>query len=188
MRVGKVVVVAGTIEIGRHGGEIAGSVLAVVAPAHLDARDLGERVGAVGRFKRPGEKRGFGHGLRGELGIDAGGAEEEQTLDAVPVAGVDDVGLQNEVVADEVGGVGVVGENAADLRGREEDVLRLFGREELVDCLGVEQVELGTGAGEDVGVAEARQLAVDGRADEAPMTGDEDTRVFVHGKAHLFVG
>jgi hypothetical protein len=44
--------------------------------------------------------------------------------------GVDDVGLDGEVVADEFGRVAVVGEDAADLGGGEEDVVGLFCGEE----------------------------------------------------------
>jgi hypothetical protein len=37
VRVGKVEVVAGAVEVGGHDGEVSGAVLAVVAPAYLDA-------------------------------------------------------------------------------------------------------------------------------------------------------
>ena len=93
VRVGEVEVVARAVEVGGHGGEVAGAVLAVVAPAHLDARDLGDGVGPVGRLQRPGEQILFLDRLRAEPGIDAGGAEEEQALDAGVAAGLDDVGL-----------------------------------------------------------------------------------------------
>ena len=82
--VAEVEVVAGAVEVGRHGGEVLRAVLAVVAPAHLDAGDLGERVGAVGGLERTGEQVGLRHGLRGKLGVDAGGAEEEQAVYVVP--------------------------------------------------------------------------------------------------------
>ena len=41
-------------------------------------------------------------------------------------AGFDDVGLDDEVVADEVGWVGVVGEDAAYFGGGEDDVFGAF--------------------------------------------------------------
>ena len=46
------------------------------------------------------------------------------------MGGFDDVGLDDEVVADEVGRVGVVGEDAAYFGGGEEDILGLFFGEE----------------------------------------------------------
>ena len=56
MRGVEVEVVAGAVEVGGHRGEVVRSVLAVVAPAHLDAGDLGQRIGAVGRLQRAGEE------------------------------------------------------------------------------------------------------------------------------------
>src|SRR5665213_1614749 len=47
VRVGKVEVVVGAIEIGRHGGQKLRFVLPVVAPAHLDACDFGQCIRAV---------------------------------------------------------------------------------------------------------------------------------------------
>ena len=96
------------------------------------------------------------------------------------IAGVDDVGLDHEVVADEVGRVGVVGEDAADFGGGEEDMLGLFGGEELVDGGGVDEIELSAGAGDEVGVAQPLQLAVDGGADQAAVAGDEDAVAGLH--------
>lgn len=48
VRVVKVEVIAGTVEVGGHGSEILCPVLAVVTPAHLDAGDLSDGVGPVG--------------------------------------------------------------------------------------------------------------------------------------------
>jgi len=181
VRVGQVVVVSGAVEVGGHDGEVAGAVLAVVAPAQLNAGDLGDGVGPVGGFQRPGEQVLFLDGLRAEPGIDAGGAEEEQTLDAGVAAGLDDVGLENKVVADEVGRVGAVGKDAADPGRGEEDEVGLFGGEERIDGGLVEQVELLARAGEDVAVSLAQELAVDGGADQAAMAGDVDAAVGMHG-------
>ena len=183
--VGEVEVVSGAVEVGGHGGEIAGAVLPVVAPAHLDAGDLGEGVGAVGGLERAGEEGGLGHGLGGELGVDAGGAEKEEAIDAGLARGLDDVVLDDEVVADEVGWVGVVGEDAADLGGGEDDELGPLLLKEAGYGGGVEEVELGARAGEDLGVAETGELAVDGGADEAAVSGDVDTGVRLHvGRWH----
>jgi hypothetical protein len=89
----------------------------------------------------------FLHRLRGEPGVDAARAEEQQALDAIFVRGVDDVGLDRQVVADELGRVAVVGEDAADLGRGEEDVVGLFCGEEGFDGGLVGEVELGVGAG-----------------------------------------
>ena len=47
MAVGRVVVVAGAVQVGRHRSEELGAVLAVVAPAHFHAGELGQRVGRL---------------------------------------------------------------------------------------------------------------------------------------------
>ena len=122
-------------------------MLPVVAPAHFDTGNFCEGVGAVGGLEGAGEERRLGHGLGGQLWVDAGGAEEEETVYVIDSAGFDEIGLQDEVVADEVGGVGVVGEDAAYFRGGEEDVLGFLFGEEVVDFIGVEEVQLGRGCG-----------------------------------------
>ena len=79
----RVVVVARAIQVGGHHRQVAGAVLPVVAPAHLDAGDLGQGVGPVGGLQRAGEQVFLPHRLGAQLGIDAGGAQEQQALDAV---------------------------------------------------------------------------------------------------------
>lgn len=66
-----VIVVSGAVEVGRHDASEAGSVLAVVAFAHLDPGDLGDGVRFVGRFERSGEQRFLAHRLRSEFRVDA---------------------------------------------------------------------------------------------------------------------
>ena len=90
------------------------------------------------------------------------------------VGGLDDVGLDVEIVADEVGGVGVVCEDAAYLGCGEDDELGLLCGEERGDGGVVEEVELGVGARDEVGVAETGEFADDGRAYQAAVSGDVD--------------
>ncbi|MDT4839327.1 hypothetical protein FQZ97_731150 [compost metagenome] len=182
----RVVVVARAIEVGGHDAAVvhavAGAKLAVVAFAELDAGDLGHGVGLVGGFERAGEQRALIHGLRGEPGVDAAGAEEEQLLHAVPKGGVDHVGFHHQVLVDEVGGVGVVGVDAADLGRGQIHLLRFDLREEGAHGGLVGQVEFGVGAGDDGagGVAGGEQLAHDGRADHAAVACDVDGFSAVH--------
>jgi len=77
---------------------------------------------------------------------------------------VDDVDLDGDVLVDEVGRVSAVGEDATDLCGSEHHV---FGARLIVEGFDgalVDEVELGVGAGDDVGVAAGLQCAHDGRA------------------------
>jgi hypothetical protein len=94
----------------------------------------------------------------------------------------DDADLDEEVVVDEVGGVGAVGEDAADAGGGEEDVVGALTVEEAFDVGLALEVELGVGAEEEVVVAERLQAAVDRRAGEALVAGDIYFRVFIHTK------
>jgi hypothetical protein len=119
----QVVVVAGAVEVGRHDREVARAVLAVVGPAHLDARDLGHGVGAVRGFKGARQQVGFADGLRTFPGIDAAGAQKKETLHARKVCAVDDVGLDGEVRVDEIRRERVVGVDAADFGCGQEDVI-----------------------------------------------------------------
>ena len=114
-----------------------------------------------------GEETGLGHGLRGEFGVDAGGAEEEEAVYVVDPARFDGVGLNDEVIADEVGRIGVVGQDSAYFGSGQEDVLGLLFAEELVDVIGVEEIELGPRAEKEIDVSLLRERAVDGRAYQA---------------------
>lgn len=183
----RVVVVARAIEVGGHDAAVvhavAGAKLAVVALAELDAGDLGHGVGLVGGFERAGEQGLLAHGLRGELGVDAAGAEEQQLLHAVTKSGFDHVGLDHEVLVNEVGGVDVVGVDAAHLGRGQIHLLRFDLREEGAHGGLVSEVEFGVGAGDDVagGVAGGEQLAHDGRADHAAVARHINGFWLVHG-------
>ena len=120
----EVEVVARAVEVRRHRRDVG---LVVLATHRLDvqhAGDLGDGVGVVGRLQQAGEQGVLADRLLGELRVDAARAEEQQPLDADLVGGVDDVHLDADVVGEEVGRVGGVGHDAADLGRRQHDVLR----------------------------------------------------------------
>ena len=68
--------------------------------------------------------------------------------------------------------VGVVGQDAADLGGRQHDVPRAGLGEEVEDGVAVAQVELGRRATDEVGEPRRLEPAPHGRADHAAMSGD----------------
>lgn len=72
MTVFRVIVVARTIQIGRHGADGIETVLFTVGLTHLDAGDLGQSIGVIGRFQSSGEQVFFLDGLGAQLGIDTG--------------------------------------------------------------------------------------------------------------------
>ena len=103
-----------------------GAVLAIVGPAHLDAGNLGNGVGAVRCFQRTCQQVFFLHRLGRVLGIDAGGTEVEQFFHSCTVRGVDDVRRDYKVVVDEFRLVCIVCENTADGRSCQKNIIRSF--------------------------------------------------------------
>ena len=74
----------------------------------------------------------------------------------------DDVLLDLEVLVDEVPAVGVVGEDPPDVGGGEDDDLGLLCVEELAYSHGIQQVQLGMCAPDELGEAAGLELAPDG--------------------------
>jgi len=146
----EVEVVARTVEICGHQTDGVESVLLPVGLAHLDARDLRYGVPLVRGFEGPGEQMFLLHWLGTVLGVDARRTEEEELLHAVPVGGIDHVGLDLYIVADEIGGVGVVGQNASHLRRGQEDIVWAFLFEEAADRRLVGQVQFAAVAQEKI--------------------------------------
>ena len=142
VRVLQIEVIAGAVEIRRHQRNRVESILRAVGLAELDAGDFGDGVRLVGGLKRAGEEMLLFHGLRRVLGIDAGGAEEQELFDAVAPGRIDDVEFDGEIVAEEIGRIGGVGQNAADFGGREEDVFGALGCKEMVDGGAIGEVGL----------------------------------------------
>ena len=122
VRAVQVVVVAGAVEVRGHRRDAVTPVLPAIGLAQLDAGDLGDGVPFVGRFQRAGQQRCPRESAAAPcFGIDAGRAEEQQAFDAGLVGGVDDVGLDHQVVVEEIGRERVVGLDPADLCGGHDD-------------------------------------------------------------------
>ena len=103
------------IEVCRHDGDEFRAVLPIVGFTHLDAGNFGDGVRLVGWFQQTGQKVFFPHWLGCQFGVDAGGAQEEQSFDAMQIGLVDDVVLDLQVEIDEFSGVAVVGVDATNL-------------------------------------------------------------------------
>ena len=98
----------------------------------------------------------------------------------MPMRRVEHEHLDQRVVAYEVGGVPVVRQDAADLRGGEEDELGTLRGEEALDVLLPGQVDLGTRRKEQVVEAVLPESSHDGGADEPAVPGNPDARVTRH--------
>ena len=185
MRVLRVVVVIRTIEVGWHDRDIVGAVLTIEVLAILETRDLSQGVCLIGLLQLAGKQAALLHGLRREAGVDAAGAEEEEFLAAILPSRVDDVHLHDHVVVHEVGESRLVGDDAADLGGGEENVVWfLSGEERLYGFLAAE-VKLGMGASDEVGVTLALQFAHDSRAHHPAVSCDVYFRFFFHTRLLL---
>src|SRR5215813_14426857 len=106
-------IVAGTVKIGRHRRYEVAAMLATVGLTKLDAGDLGDRIGFVGWLQRSRQQRRLGDRLGSFTRIDARRAEEQKFFDARAVRSMDDVGFNEEIVIEKVGGKSVVGVHAA---------------------------------------------------------------------------
>ena len=84
---------------------------------------------------------------------------------------------------DEVAREGVVGDDAADAGGGEENVFRPLGGEEPLDGVLARQVELAAAAHDDVSATFGAQPADDGRAHQAAMSRDINTAVGLQNEA-----
>ena len=153
MGVLQVEVVVRAIEVRRHHGDVVRAVLQVVTLAHLQAGNLRDGVLLVRVLQWAGEETVLLHRLRGILGIDAGGAEEEQFLDIVGVGFADHIALDLHVHHDEVGAVEAVGHDTADEGGGQHHGVRTLFVEELLDGVLVGQVEFLVAATHEVGIA-----------------------------------
>jgi len=104
MRIFRVVIVVGAVQVRGHHGNEVGAVLPVITFAHDNARDFCKGIGFVGGLQIPGKQVLLFHGLGAELRVDAGRSEEQQLLGAEFPRGVYHVHLHLHVTEDEFAG------------------------------------------------------------------------------------
>ena len=91
----------------------------------------------------PGQQRVFRDRLRRQLRIDARRAEKQHLLDARGVGGPRDVRGDHQIVVEEVGRIGGIGVNAADLRRGHENGLRPGLLEKAIHLVLADQIDVG---------------------------------------------
>ena len=91
------------------------------------------------------------------------------------MCGVDQVGLDDEVVIEEVGGTARVSQNAAHLRCGDDHGMRAFALDVGMGRSLVAQIQCVAGGGQDFAVFRG-EPPDDGRSHHAAMTGDENAR------------
>src|SRR5215470_501414 len=126
MRCLKVEVISRTVQICWHQANCWKSVLGAIRGCHLESSDFCDGVRLVRRLQRTSEQILFLNGLRREPGIDTGGSEKQQFLAAVSPRRMNNVRLNREIVAQELGWTGGVGEYATNFCGRQENEFGLL--------------------------------------------------------------
>ena len=101
---------------------------------------------------------------------------------------LDDVRLDHHIVVEEIGRIGVVGQDAADLGGGDEDRMRALIGHELSDLGLIAQVDPAPVLADDLAIASRFKSPDDGRADHAAMARHPDplARQRVSLLSHVF--
>ena len=93
---------------------------------------------------------------------------------------MDGVHFQHHIVVHKIGQRVLIGHNAANLRRRQEHILRLLRGKEGLHLILPGQIQFLMGAGDDVGIALALQLPDYGGTYHAPVSRHIDLCVFLH--------
>ncbi len=104
--------------------------------------------------------------------VNTGRTEEEKTIRADFPGRVNDIGLDNQVIVDELRRVCIVGPNTAYLCGGKKNILGLFlFKKTLHICLAF-QIKLSVGTSNEVGVPLSLQFPVQRRTNQPSVTSD----------------
>jgi hypothetical protein len=117
------------------------AMLFLVGPREFQARNLGNGIPFVCRLERARQQAIFRHRLGREARVDAGRAQKQQVLDVQVVCCVDHVGLDGQILAQKLCRVGIIGKDAANLRGCKHHRIRFFAAHPVTHSALVAQVE-----------------------------------------------
>lgn len=181
MRLLKVEIVVGAIQVGGHHRDEVGAILKVVALTKFQSGDFGNGIRLVGVLQLARQEAILGHRLGRLARVDAGAAQEEQFFYPLEVRLVDDIVLDLEVLVDKLSAVGIVGNDPAHPGSGEYHIFRLLVGEESRHQRLVEQVELPNGTPHQAGVTLPLQLTPNCRANQTQVPGHIDPRIRFHG-------
>ncbi len=173
MAVGRVVVVAGAEKVGWHGGNVVAPVLPAIGLRKLDACNFCDRIPFIGRFQGAGQKAILAQRLFGVARIDTGRAEEHQARHPLLMRGADSAELDGQVVPQEIHGIGVIGENAADFGRGHDNGVRLHRLHIRPRCARIRKIELAARHRHHIGLG-LPQPTGNGAPHHAAMTGHPD--------------
>ena len=179
MRVLKMEIVIGAVEIGRHDGYIVCAVLEIVRLTHLQASNLRDGILLIGVLEGRGEETILCHRLRGILRIDTCAAKEEELPDTMGVSLRDDITLYRHVHHDEVGTVKGIGHDATDKGSGKDNSVRTLLIEEAAHGKLVGKVKLRMAAADKILIATREKVVPDGRANKATVAGNINLTVLI---------
>ena len=141
-------------------------------------------VGLVSRLQYASQKRILGHGLGHGARVDARGTEIEQPLHPGLKSLVNDIGLNHQIVIDEVRRIGVVGVNPTHPGRCQNHHIRAHILHEGMHRGLISEIQLDMGAGDQLHRftrgSPAFQPAQNGATDHPAMAGDVDFRRIIH--------
>ena len=178
-----IVVVARSIEVGRHQRMIDNALVAPQELAELQAGDLRERIPLVRLLQRRGEQCRFGDRLRRHARIDAGGTQKQQPLHARLVGAHHGIHRDERVLVEERGVAGGVRADATDARRADDGHVGLLGRVERADRRRIEKIQFLVCARDEIRVAGGVQGAHDGAPHHAPVPRHIDLARLMHWQA-----
>src|SRR5436190_2799963 len=184
MAVLRMIVVAWTIKISRHDGDKIAPVLTTISLAQFYPCNFRNRIPLVGGLERASEQFLLAHGLLSCLRINAGGAEKQQFLHARLVAAVDGIACDGQILRDELGRVGTIGVDAADLGRGDNHHVGSARAEEGLDLRLALEIDAFAGSRNYLARFSC-QTAGNGGADHAAMAGNINARA---GEAEYLLG
>ena len=126
------------------------SILGTIGRRELKSGDLRDRISLIGRFQRAGQQVFLFDWLRCQLRINTGRTEKQKFLRTMAPRRVNHIGLNREIVVQELGWASRVCQNPADFRCRQKYKLGPVFEEELVyGCL-ITKIKLGVAANQNV--------------------------------------
>ena len=174
----QVEVIVRTIEVGWHHSDIVGTILKIVALAHLQSGNLGDGIFLVGIFQRRSKEHILLHWLRSILRIDAGRAQEEELLHTMRISVTDYVALHLHVLHDEVGTIERIRHDTAHEGCSQDHSIRLLLIKELLNCILVGQVEFFVRTTHQIVIASLLEVIPDSRTHESVVSCYINLRIF----------
>ena len=145
------------------------AVLTVVAFTQLDTGDLRNGVRLVGWFKQASKKRRLFHRLSCQTWINTARAKKQKPFDAIPESSLDHIGLDHQVLVNEVCRIGTIGMDATNFCCCQVDLIWLFRRKKTSNSGLVSQIKFSTSPGNNVSLASLLQGANNRRAHHASV-------------------